>query len=423
MLDIKLLRENKEKIIENLKRREGFDTLIVDKVLEIDLKWRHNKKELDKLKSQKNKESEAINKIKKEGGDIKKQIDKVKEISEQIGKKEKEEHDLIKKRDELLFSIPNLLDPEVPSGADEEENVQIRTWGKKPKFSFKVRTHQELCELNDWYDLEKAAKNSGARFYFLKNELLMLEMAVHQYVLNKLRKKSFTVMSTPTMLRAKVAKLAIPLADFEDTVYKIDNEGDELFLIGTSEHALATFHKDEILTQKDLPKYYAGYSPCFRREAGVTKDEKGIFRVHNFNKVEQFVYCSQEDSDKIHKEITENIEEIFQDFELHYRIVDICSGDIGIFATRKYDLEAWLPGQEKYREMGSSSNYRDYGARSLNVRYQGKDGIKFCHTLNNTAVATPRAVIAIIEQHQREDGNVKIPEVLRPYLGGKEFLK
>ncbi len=424
MLDIKLLREDKEKVIENLKRRGDFDTKIIDKILNSDTLWREAKGELDSLKAQKNKESKAIAEIKKQGGDIKKQLDKVKEVAEKIQKQESKVEELLRTRNEEVRKVPNLLDKEVPKGEDDEDNVELRQWGKKPKFNFKPRNHQELCELNDWFELERAAKNSGARFYFMKNELLMLENALHNFVLNKLIKKGFNVMSTPPMLRAEVAKLAIPLADFEDTVYTIGNEGDELFLIGTSEHALSTFHKDEIINHKDLPKMYAGFSPCFRREAGVTKDEKGLFRVHNFNKVEQFIYCAEEDSEKYHKFITEIIEEVFQELELHYRVVDICTGDIGMFATRKYDLEAWLPGQDKYREMGSSSNYRDYGARSLNVRYQAKDNsINFCHTLNNTAIATPRAVIAVIEQHQTKEGNVIIPKVLRPFFGGREFLK
>lgn len=424
MLDIRLLRENAQDVKDNLAKRQGYDINIVDEVLELDENWRAMKTELDALKAQKNKESKSISEIKKAGGDIKLQVARVKEVSDKVARKDEEVKELETKRDELLLKIPNMLDKEVPIGADDKENVPYKTWGEKPKFTFKPKNHQELCELNNWYDLERAARNSGARFYYMKNELVLLEIALYDYVLRKLKKKGYEVMEVPPMLKADVAKKAIPLSDFEDTVYTISNDGDELFLIGTAEHTLATFHMGEVLQEKDLPKLYAGVSPCFRREAGVTKDEKGIFRVHNFNKIEQFVYCLEEQSDEWHQKITDNIEEVFQDLEIHYQLVDICTGDIGAFASRKYDLEAWLPGQDKYREMGSSSNYRDYGARALNVRYQDKKNeMKFCHSLNNTAIAMQRAIIAIIENHQTEDGNVRLPKVLRSYFGGREFLK
>ena len=239
--------------------------------------------------------------------------------------------------------------------------------------------------------------------------------------MNKLSLKGYVPVEVPPMLRRDSIGKSICLDDFEEVIYKIEDE--DLYLIGTSEHALAVMHRDELLNHKELPKKYAGISPCFRKEAGVTKDSKGIFRVHNFNKIEQFVFSKPEESDKIHEEITQNAEEIFKDLELHYQIVDICTGDIGSFASRKYDLEAWLPGQKRYREMVSASNYRDYGARRLNCRYQDVDNqIKHVHTLNSTAIALTRTIIAIIEQHQTKEGNVKIPEVLRPYFGNRDYL-
>ncbi len=421
MLDIKLIRENPDLVKENLKKRIGYDVGIVDEVLKADEKWRDAKKELDNLKAEKNKESKNIAKVKKEGGDIKAQLDKVKKISADVEKKEKNVKELEDKRDEVLISIPNMLDDGVPIGKDDEENLPIRFFGEKPSFKFKARTHMELCEMNDWYDLEMAAKNSGARFYYLKGELVQLQLALYMFAINKMADKGYVPVEVPPMLRREAIGKSVSLADFEEVIYKIEDE--DLYLIGTSEHALAGLHTDQVLNHKDLPKKYVGISPCFRKEAGVTKDSKGIFRVHNFNKIEQFVFSKPENSDKFHEEITANAEELFKELELHYQIVDICTGDMGSFATRKYDLEAWLPGQEKYREMVSASNYKDYGARRLNCRYQDeKNEIKQVHTLNSTAIALTRAMIAFIEQHQTEDGNVRLPKALQGFFGGRDLL-
>lgn len=422
MLDIKLLRESKDVVVENLKKRIDFDTSIVDEVLELDLSWRTGKKELDELKSQKNKESQKIAQVKKEGGDIKEQIAKVKGVSELISQKELDVNQLETKRNDLLKLIPNMLDEEVPVGDDDEDNVVIKTHGEKPEFDFKVRNHQELCELNNWFDLDRAAETSGARFYYLKGELVMLELALYNFVLEKLQEKGYTPTFVPPMLRREVLGKSVALEDFEEVIYKIEDE--DLYLIGTSEHALAALHEGQILAQKDFPIKYAGLSSCFRKEAGVTKDEKGIFRVHNFNKIEQFIFSTQEDSERFHQELLANAEEIFQELGIHYQVVNICSGDIGNFASKKYDLEAWLPGQENYREMVSASNYRDYGARRLLCRYQDEQNtLKYAHTLNSTAIALTRTLIAIIETHQTEEGNVVLPQVLRKYFGGRALLK
>lgn len=421
MLDIKLIRENPDFIKENLKKRIGYDASIVDKVLELDQSWRELKNELDSLKSQKNSESKRIAEVKKSGGDIKSQLDKVKEIAEKISEKEGSVDEKFAQRNNLLSKVPNLLDDEVPVGADDEDNVVIRTFGEKPQFDFTPRSHQELCEMNDWYEMEKASVHSGARFYYMKNELLMLELALYNFVMQKLYSKGYVPTEVPPMLRREAIGKSVSLDDFEEVIYKIEDE--DLYLIGTSEHALAVLHSDETLTHKDFPKKYAGLSPCFRKEAGVTKDSKGIFRVHNFNKIEQFIFSKPEESEKFHQELIENAEEIFKELEIHYQIVNICSGDIGNFASKKYDLEAYLPGQDNYREMVSASNYKDYGARRLNVRFQDENNeIKHVHTLNSTAIALTRCLIAIVETHQTVDGNVKLPKVLVPYFG-REFLK
>jgi len=421
MIDIKLLREDPKAVIKDLKRRSGVDTDIVDKILKVDAKFREEKGELDKLKAAKNKESKAIAKVKKDGGDIKGQLAKVKGISLEISNKDTELKQIEEKRDTLLMKIPNILDPQVPKGADEEGNKPIRFSLEKPKFDFKIKNHQELCELNDWFDLEQAAKVSGARFYYLKKELALLQVNLYAYVLNKLVEKGYTAMDVPPMLRRDSLGRSVSLDDFEDVIYKIEKE--DLYLIATAEPALAALHQDQTLNPNQLPLKYAGLSTCFRKESGVTKDSKGIFRVHNFNKIEQFIFCKPEDSDKLHDEIIANAEEIFKELEIHFRVVDICTGDIGSFAARKYDIEAWLPAQGKYREMVSASNYRDYGARRLNTRYQSEDGtLKLVHTLNSTAIALTRCLIAIIETHQTKDGNVKLPKVLRPYFGGRKHL-
>jgi seryl-tRNA synthetase len=422
MLDIKLLRENPDLVKKNLKKRIDFDVNVVDRVLKIDKKWREEKGNLDKLKAEKNKESKAINEVKKKGGDIKSQIAKVKKVAEKIEKQEDHMNKIENERNAILIEIPNLLDEEVPVGADDEENVTIKYHGKKPEFKFKIKSHIELCELNDWYDLETAAKHCGARFYYLKNELVQLQFAVMMYAMNKMASKGYVPVEVPPMVRKESIGKSVDLEGFREAIYNIEDE--DLCLIGTSEHALALLHEGQTFTHKDLPKKYVGTSQCFRKEAGVTKDEKGIFRVHNFNKIEQFVFSKPEESDTIFDEIVKNAEEIFQDLELHYQVINICSGDIGSFAAKKYDIEGWVPSQERYRELCSASNYRDYGARRLNCRYQDENNeLKLVNTLNSTAVALVRALIAILEQHQTEDGNVIIPKVLRPYFDGRKLLK
>jgi len=421
MLDIKLLREDKENVISNLKKRIGFDTSIVDNVLELDSLWRKEKNDLDNFKSKKNKESKAIAQIKKDGGNIKAQLEKVKEISKDIESQEKKVKGAEEKRNKLLINIPNLLDKSVPVGADDEDNVEIRTHLEKPEFDFKVKNHQEICERNDFYDLDTASKYAGARFYYLKSDLVILQMALYNFVLSKLSNKGYTPIIVPPMLRRDAIGKSVSLEDFKEAIYEI--KGEDLCLIGTAEHALALLHADQTLVNKDLPIKYVGISESFRKEAGVTKDEKGIFRVHNFAKIEQFIFSRQEESEELLEELINNAEEIYQDLELHYRIVNICSGDIGSFAAKKYDLEAWLPGQNKYREMVSASNYRDYGARRLNTKYQDeKNNLKLVHTLNSTAIALTRTLIAILEQHQNEDGTVNVPEKLQLFMHGKKVI-
>ncbi len=421
MIDLKLIRNNIDYVKKKLEKRKDFDFDILDQIKDLDKNWRDLKKKLDDLKALKNSENEKINLIKKSGGNIEEQVKKVKEITKKIEDLESKVKDFYSLLEQKLKQVPNLLDDEVPEGLDDEDNVTIREVGERKKFNFKVRNHIELCEKNDWFDLETASKVAGSRFYYLKNELVLLEFALVNYVLNKFYKKSYTCLDVPPMLRREIIDKSISLEDFEDVIYKIEKE--DLYLIGTAEHSIAPLFLNKILKYNELPKKFIAFSPSFRKEAGVTKDSKGIFRVHNFNKIEQFIFSNQEDSPKFLEELINNAEEIFKELEIPYRVVDICSGDIGNFASRKYDLEAWLPSQEKYREMVSASNYREYSARRLNTRYQTKNNeIKFVHTLNSTAIALTRTIIAIIENHQTEDGNVKLPKVLQEIMG-REYLK
>jgi len=303
----------------------------------------------------------------------------------------------------------------------EDNNKTIKKFGKKPKFRFKLKSHVDLLENLDLADVERAAKVSGARFYYAKNELVMLDLALKQLAMDMLIKKGFVPIEPPYMIRRKPYEGVTDLGDFEDVLYKI--EGEDLYLIATSEHPIAAMHMDEIIDINKLPLKYAGISTCFRKEAGAHgKDTKGIFRVHQFNKIEQFVFCKEEDSWKILEELLKNAEDLFKKLKLHYRVVNICTEEIGTVVAKKYDIEVWFPVQNAYREVVSCSNCTDYQARRLNIRYDDKNERKVVHTLNSTEIATGRALVAILENYQQKDGSVKIPAVLQKYMNQK-FIK
>ncbi len=324
----------------------------------------------------------------------------------------------------LLMRLPNLLHESVPHGKDETENQEKRKWGKKPEFKFKPRGHIDIAVPKGLIDIEHAAKISGARFFFLKGQLALLDMALMHYAWDFMAKQSFVPVWPPFMMRRKPYEGVTDLNDFRDVLYKV--EGEDLYMIATSEHPLTAQHMDEVLDASGLPLLYSGFSTNFRKEAGTHgKDTKGIFRVHQFNKVEQIVICRPEDSWKWHEKLIENAEKFFQSLGLHYRIMNICTGDIGTVAAKKYDLEVWLPGQGKYREVVSCSNCTDYQSRRLNIRYREKEGAAlsgFVHTLNSTLV-TDRGIVAMIENFQKEDGSFEIPKVLQPYMGGLKAIK
>jgi seryl-tRNA synthetase len=320
------------------------------------------------------------------------------------------------------MNLPNILHESVPFGASEKDNVEIRVAGKKPHFSFKPKDHLEILERLGLIDAERAAKVAGRGFFYLKDELVILDYAILRFAMDFLKKKGFTVVEPPFMLRRKPYEGVTSLEDFGNVMYKI--EGDDLYMIATSEHALASMFMDEAFEKKDLPLKLCGISPCFRKEIGAHgKYTRGLFRMHQFNKIEQFVFCMPEDSWKMHEELQKNSDELYKELGLHYRVVNVCTGDIGSIASKKYDTEVWM-SDNTFREAGSNSNCTDYQARRLNIRYREAENSPvagFVHTLNNTALATSRTIIAIIEQNQQEDGSVRIPEVLHKYTGFKSL--
>jgi len=423
MIDINLLREKPETIRKDLKKRGDVEKLKwIDEILKMDEKWRDVKSKADKLRGQRNELSMAINKAKKEGRSAKNLIKKAKDLPGKIEKKEAKAEELKKEIDNYLMRLPNILHKSVPKGKDDEDNVEVRKWGKKLKFKFKVKNHVEILEGLGAADFERSSKIAGNGFYFLKGDIVLLEQALMRFALEVMRGKDFIPVYPPLMMRRKPYEGVTDLGDFGTMMYKIDQEDE--YLIATAEHPLVAQYSKEIFEENDLPIKYAGVSACFRKEIGSHGiDEKGIFRTHQFNKVEQVVICKPDESWKIHEELIKNAEEIFKALELPYQIVDICTGDIGTVAAKKYDLEAWLPHQEKYKEMVSASNATDYQARRLQIRFRDKNGMKLVHTLNSTALALGRIMVAILENFQQKDGSVKIPKVLWPYMNGVKMIK
>jgi seryl-tRNA synthetase len=318
----------------------------------------------------------------------------------------------------LALSIPNLVDESVPIGPDDSANKEIRKWGQVPKFDFEIKDHIDLSAGLDLVDLERAAKTAGARFYYLKNNLVKLNQALIHFALDFLDEKKYTLVQPPYMINKSSMEGAIIANDFQDVIYKVD--GEDLFLIGTSEHAIAAMHSDEILEGKDLPLRYAGVSPCFRKEAGAHgRDQKGIFRVHQFEKVEQYVFARPEDSWKEHEKMLAVVEEFYQKLEMPYRIMLLSSGDLGKISAKTYDLEAWMSGQNAYREIVSCSNCLDFQTRRLKIRFRDRtnDQTQYVHSLNSTLVATTRTLVGIMENFQTKDGHINVPKPLQKYLG------
>ncbi len=427
MLHIKFIRENVELIRENLRRRRDDSKLeAFDRLLSLDSKVRDLKREIQELRTKRNRISREIGKLKKAGEDDRALTKEANRVNREIKRAEEESGRLDEEVRLIQMSIPNMLHESVPYGESDEDNEVVREWGGKPEFGFDIQSHVDLLEFLDIADIPRAAKIAGSRFYYLKNELVLLDLAMQRMALDMLLKKGYSAVYPPFMMRRAPYEGVVDLADFQDVMYKVEEE--DLYLIATSEHPLAAMHMGEVFEPGDLPIRLAGVSACFRKEAGSHgKDTKGIFRVHQFNKVEQFVFSHPDESWTIFEELIRNEEEFVQALKLPYRIVNVCTGDMGSVAAKRYDLEFWMPGQGKYREGGSCSNCTAYQAARLNIKYRIKKGgteKDYLHTLNSTMMANPRNFVAILENHQREDGSVSIPTALHRYLPSdmKEIL-
>jgi len=424
VLDIKLVREHPEAVRDNLRRRGVPEKVAdLDRLLGLDVKWRELLAEAETLRKSRNEITAEIAQARKKGKDPVELMKKATAMPEQIKKIEAQAGEFRQEAEKTLLNIPNMVHESVPFGKDDNDNQEVKRWGRIRSFEFKPLDHIDLGLKNGLIDVERAAYVAGARFYYLRADLVRLNYALIQYGLDFMRKKGFQLYQPPYLLRRDVVAGAVALSDFEDTIYRIENE--DLYLLATSEHALLGFHKDDIIEADKLPLRYAAISPCFRKEAGAHgRDTKGIFRTHQFEKVEQFIFSLPEDSWNHHEGLLANLEEFWQTLRIPYRIVNVCTGDLGTVAAKKYDLEAWLPGQGKYREMASCSNCTAYQAVRSKIRYREKTNMptKPVHTLNSTLVATERAIIAIMENSQRADGAFEIPKVLQPYMGGHDII-
>jgi seryl-tRNA synthetase len=425
MLDIKLIRETPDVVRDNLKKRgDPENEKMLDSLIDCDKHWRQELTRLNELRHERKQITAEIATAKKKGEDAADKISEAKETDNEIGIVEGSVGEWEGKVHDLLMRLPNLLHETVPTGKDENDNVEIRKWGKIPKFSFPIKGHIDLGLDLDIIDIERAGKIAGARFCYLKNEAVFLDNAIINFALEEMSKKGYRPIEPPYMIRRKPYEGVVALGDFEEVLYKVENE--DLYLIATAEHPLASMYMDEVLRAEDLPLKFAGFSTNFRKEAGAHgKDTRGIFRTHQFNKVEQFVFCKPEDSWKIHEELIRNAEEIVQKLGLPYRVVNVCTGDIGTVAAKKYDIEAWMPAQNAYRELISCSNCTDYQARRLNIKYREKEGEApkgLVHTLNSTALATGRTIVAILENNQQKDGSIVVPDALRKYMSGIEEI-
>ncbi len=412
MIDIKDLRENRELYEAGFKKK--YVDIDVDKLLELDEKYRAKLIEVEAMRAEKNEVSKAIPNLADDQKQAK--ISEMKELGDKLDKAEDELDSVYKEFREIAINAPNPPHESVPEGKEDKDGEVIKTVGEIPKFDFKPKDHLELGSLLDVIDMESAAKASGARFYYLKNELVLIEFALVNWLMHKYVGKGFTPVTVPALVREKMMYATGFFPADKNEIYEVNSDDDKLFLIGTSEVPLAGLHMGKPVIG-DLPKRYVGFSPCFRREAGsYGKDTKGILRVHQFDKMEMFSFCHPEKSWEEHDYLLSIEEEILSELGLPYQVVNICGGDLGAPAAKKFDCEVWIPTQEKYRELTSCSNCTDFQARRGGIRYKDESGTNFMHTLNGTAMASTRTLIAIMENFQQKDGSVKIPEVLHPYL-------
>jgi len=421
MLDIKFIRDNSDAVKEAVaKKNLSFD---VDKLLEVDQSLLERKREQQELQEKRNAHSKKIPKatpeerpsLIEEGRKIGSELDSLKPAVSEL-------ESILR---DLLLRVPNIPAEDAPLGKDEFDNVEIEKGGTLPSFSFKAKDHVEILELNNWAEFETIGKICGSRSYSLRNDMVLLEMATHRLALEKLQAKGFTLVSTPSFAREHALEGTGHFPEGRDQVYYLPD--DDLYLSGTAEVQLNSLHGGDILKEENLPLLYAGYSPCFRREAGsYGRDVRGLIRVHQFMKVEQYVVCKNdpEETKKWHKALLETSLEIVKELELPYRVVECCTGDMGTGKVKMFDVECWVPSEEKYRETHSCSALHEWQSRRTNTRYRDGEGkVQFVHTLNNTAIATPRILVSILENHQRDDGGINIPAALRPYMGNRDHLK
>jgi seryl-tRNA synthetase len=424
MIDIKQIRENPELFRKDLEKRRDKEKLHwLNDLIKKDKEYLDILKRVEELRRKRNEITQEVAKAKKAGKDASKLLDEAKKIPDQIKELEDKQNQLEKINKNYLMRLPNITHETVPYGKDSSENVEIRKWGKLPNKKFQLVSHGELAEKLGVADFKKAAQVTGSGFYYLMGDLALLNQALCNFAVDFMVKKGYKLIIPPLMLNRKAYEGVTDLGDFENVMYKIDNE--DLYMIATSEHPIAALFMNEVIAEEDMPLKMVGYSPCFRKEIGSHGvDTRGIFRVHQFWKIEQFIFCKPEDSWKHHEELIKNSEELFQALDVPYRVVNICTGDIGTVAAKKYDLEVWMDKQKEYKEACSCSNCTDYQARRLNIKYgkRGSGDLKLIHTLNDTAIATSRAMVAILENNQNEDGSLDIPKVLWPYMNGKKKI-
>ncbi len=422
MIDIKLIRENPKLVKDNIKKKfQNEKLLLVDKVRNLDEEWRKLKQEEDKLRNQRNKISELINQAKKQKKDISVLIKKAKEIPDKIAKTGNKRKKLEAEIRGIMLKIPNIIHKSVPIGRDEKSNVEIKKIGKPKKPKYKLFNHAELAEKLGGADFDTARKISGKGFYFLKGDLALLSVAMINFARDYMVKKGFEYVEPPLMIRKEVVDGVMSFGEIEAMMYKI--EGEDLYPIATSEHPLIGMFMDKKLRKKDLPIKITGYSPCFRKEVGAHGiEEKGFYRVHQFNKQEMIVVCEPPESYKWYDKMLQYSVDIFKALNIPVRILEMSSGDLADLKTKSCDVEAWSPRQGKYYEVGSMTNMEEAQARRLNIKIEGGGKTYFAHTLNNTVLSTPRALIAIMENNQQKDGSVKIPKVLQKYMHGKKKI-
>ena len=423
MLDMNMFRENKNIILaDHDKRNIPYDN--INEVIRLDKEWRKARYESDILRKERNEAARGIAAAKKnnDAEEVERIMKEVATIGSKIEKLGILADEFLEKRDALRMKIPNILHESVPVGENDQKNTLHSLHGNKIELDFSAKTHNEILEENAWVDLDRAAKVTGSRFYFLKGDLARLELALQVYSSNFLIDRGYTLIQPPLMMNKESYEGVTDLDDFETVMYGIQPDG--YYLIATSEHPLTAMRMKEIIEPSELPIKLVGISQCFRREVGAHGlSDKGIWRVHQFTKIEQVIICQPNESWELHEELLENAIDLWDSLDLHYRVVNICTGDMGTVASKKYDLEAWLPGAKEYKEVVSCSNCTDYQANRLKMRYRTPEGNATVHTLNSTAIATSRALVAIMEQYQNKDGRIATPKVLQPLMSNQKYLQ